>query len=83
MEASKEDWKFLGAVTENNSKPWMCSLKVNSRDVTFKIDTGADVSVIPYSLYDDGPLSKTTMSLVGPCCDSLKVMGCYHPKRRS
>ncbi|KAL1480283.1 hypothetical protein MTO96_051163 [Rhipicephalus appendiculatus] len=44
---------FLGEVSEADSlKPWFIIALVNSRPVRFKVDTGADVSVIPASQYD-------------------------------
>ena len=82
IEASlEEEWKFLGAITERKTaKPWMCLLQMNNRPVRFKIDTGADVSVIPYSLYRehyDGPLHEPKTSLIGPTQNTLNVMGCF------
>ncbi|KAK3106947.1 hypothetical protein FSP39_003645 [Pinctada imbricata] len=43
---------FLGSI-ENNSdtEPWYVNLKVNNRILSFKIDTGADVSVISEATY--------------------------------
>lgn len=76
------DWKFLGAVIGDRTmtKPWMTSLKLNQRVVNFKIDTGADVTVIPtttYKIEDDGPLRKTKILLVGPGQNKLRVRGCF------
>ena len=54
----------------------MTKLKLNRRMIKFKIDTGADVTVIPlttYDLYYDGPLHCTKMPLVGPGQNELKV----------
>ena len=43
----------MGAVhdSEGRSSPWSITLKVNGLPITFKIDTGADVSVIPESTF--------------------------------
>ena len=62
------------------NQPWMCVLQMNNRKVRFKIDTGADVSVIPHTLYsrqNDGQLHEVKTSLVGPSQELLKVKGCF------
>ena len=53
---------------------------MNRRPVNFKIDTGADVTVIPSRLYRrnrDGSLEPTGMTLVGPTRHTLEVLGCF------
>ena len=59
----------------------MCVLQMNNRKVRFKIDTGADVSVIPHTLYsrrNNGQLQKVKTSLVGPSQELLKVKGSFN-----
>ena len=77
---SDSDWKFLGVVTGTSiTKQWITKLKLNRRMIKFKIDMGADVTVIPsttYDLYYDGPLHHTKTPLVGPGQNELKVHGC-------
>ena len=54
--------------------------QLNSRKMRFKIDTGADVTVIPYLLCSqryDGMLRQVKTSLVGPSQNPLKVKGCF------
>ena len=41
------DNKFLGAISTHEGEPWVVTLLVNKSPITFKIDTGADVTVIP------------------------------------
>uniref|UniRef100_A0A1X7TPL4 Peptidase A2 domain-containing protein n=1 Tax=Amphimedon queenslandica TaxID=400682 RepID=A0A1X7TPL4_AMPQE len=76
-----EEWKFLGTVTAGSKiKPWMTSLNVNNCRIQFKIDMGADVTVIPYSLYSrchDGVLQRPTTTLVGLSRYPLNVKGCF------
>ena len=75
-----EDEKFLGAITQENSEPWIVQIQVNRHPVNFKIDTGADVTIIPSRLYRrnrDGPLEPTGMTLVGPTRHTLEVLGCF------
>ena len=42
--------KFLGE-TDDGENPWNVELKVNHTSVRFKIDTGADVTVIPENVW--------------------------------
>ena len=78
---SDSDWKFLGVITGTSAtKQWMTKLKLNRRMIQFKIDTGADVTVIPsttYNRYYDGPLHRNRMHLVGPGQNKLKVHGWF------
>ena len=52
-DSSEEETYFLGTVntptTQNN--PWVTNLNLNKTSVSFKIDSGADVTVIPYKVY--------------------------------
>ena len=67
---SGDELAFLGAVsTKERGQPWTVSLYLNDCLKEFKIDTGADVTVIPVSAYDqirDGPLLTSTRVLRGP-----------------
>ena len=43
---------FLGSIeNKSDTEPWYVNLKVNNRILSFKIDTGADVSVISEATY--------------------------------
>ena len=79
---------FVGAITESKSleiptistgtEPWMVTILLNTYPVSFQIDTGADVSVIPENLYKklQAPLLEPTKrSLIGPNQAKLKVRG--------
>ena len=52
-----EEETFLGTVNSANaigaSAPWLVEVKVNGEDVKFKVDTGADVTVIPERIYGE------------------------------
>ena len=51
------------------SKPWITDILLNDELFQFKVDTGADVTVIPeksYSETRDGPLSVPDKTLSGP-----------------
>ena len=51
---------FVGGIDRNE---WHTMLKVNERDITFKLDTGADANVLPLDVYQqvlsDVPMTRT------------------------
>ncbi|XP_044749567.1 uncharacterized protein LOC123310198 [Coccinella septempunctata] len=52
--ARKEEL-YIGSVensTSSTKSNWTVDLKINNEIVNFKVDTGADVNVIPFSLYN-------------------------------
>ncbi len=61
---------FLGSVTCEETDAWQVQLKLGGKLVTFKIDTGADISVMYKSTYDTltwkPPLEKTNKTLHSP-----------------
>ena len=71
--------EFLDTVDAVDSNtPWIAKLQLNNREVEFKVDTGADVSVLPEEHYQpgrDGALESTTRKLSGPVGNKLKVLG--------
>lgn len=70
--------EYLGEVTlEVNSDKWMIDVLLNQKVVNFKIDTGADVTVIGDKLCDELKLkiSKTVKRLFGSGNKELKVIG--------
>ena len=56
---------FIGTVfvCGIDSNEWHTTLKVNERDITFKLDTGADANVLPHDVYQqvlsDVPMAQT------------------------
>ena len=78
-EERDETEAFLGAVwdTEHHN-PWITSLLVNGKPVEFKIDTGADVTVMPKRVFDSLPgdtLKPAKKILCGPSRRTLPVKG--------
>ena len=48
----EEDDLFLGEIsTKKKANPWMTDLCVDGVEMQFKIDTGADVTIIPETMY--------------------------------
>ncbi|XP_048236436.1 uncharacterized protein LOC125371759 [Haliotis rufescens] len=89
---NEQEYAFLGSISADSessdpSRPWLVNLEVNSRLVRdFKIDTGADVTVIPYDLYVSKPFPKLQQSgkrLYGPANSSLYVVGKFRAKLKT
>ena len=63
------------------NSPWITNLKLNQTSVSFKIDSGADVSVKPYKIYQSihqpVPLLSTRKLSRGPCNRKLDVKGTF------
>ena len=83
-----EDGNILGTVTE---KPAVCgavdwhadvqvTTKTHSHSVSFRIDTGADVTVVPSRFFKkNSPLiQKTDKKLFGPGQNKINVIGSVH-----
>ena len=76
------DYAFLGAIgTERNKDIWSVDLTLNNSLVHFKIDTGADVTVIPESVYKKLKptpiLIRSSKTLFGPAHTTLPILGCF------
>ena len=78
----EEDDAFLGVVSSNKSlDPWLINLC--KQTLKFKIDTGADVTVIPASVYNEskhGPLTHSSHLLKGANQQVLQVTGSFKGK---
>ncbi|XP_061926289.1 uncharacterized protein K02A2.6-like [Entelurus aequoreus] len=79
----QEDYAFLGEVQTQTTRPWMENILLNGEAINFKIDTGADVTSIPESVFKptrDGKLEKPLKKLFGPGRNPLNVKGCFQGK---
>ena len=83
----EESELFLGEVhidhlkADNNQ--WKVDIMVNDQLVNFKIDSGADVSVLPahtYEKLENTKLQPTNKVLMGPCNYKLNCMGKFKAK---
>ncbi|KAL9984704.1 hypothetical protein ACROYT_G007030 [Oculina patagonica] len=83
---------FLGELTELSAvqggagDSWKALVSMNGQLMEFKVDSGADVTVIPPSLFHSlkptPSLSKTTRVLMGPCKQKLSCLGTFTAKLR-
>ena len=67
----------LGEIDGRNVNPWQVKATVSGVATEFKLDTGADVSVIPDTVFKKlkCQLSDTNRTLTGPSQQKLDVMG--------
>ena len=82
VEAQPEEQEFLGTLEDAQSpvtkNPREVTITLNEVPVQFKIDTGADVSAIPESVFkqlQDVSLSHSDHCLTGPSQHQLQVAG--------
>ncbi|GLV33436.1 hypothetical protein CBL_20175, partial [Carabus blaptoides fortunei] len=68
---------FLGEVRDDNEKQWRVPIQINNQTITFKIDTGADVTVLPAGqythLFQQNERNLPTRTLYGAACTKLQV----------
>lgn len=72
---------FLGEVGCSDSDPWFIDVKLQDKHVKFKIDTGADVTVIPEDIQvkcKNVKMQKSDKILHGPGHTKLKVCGMFN-----
>ena len=76
---AENDEAFLGYVSEKEDDIWNIRIKMGELGtVDFKVDTGADVTLIPESMYNKkrhGPMLPTDKMLFGPGDIKLPVLG--------
>ena len=77
VESTKDDQPFKGVVQQQKSdNRWTITLEVNGKPIKFKIDTGADITVIPHDAFKSIPgatLNPTSEILSGP---NQKILPC-------
>ena len=81
-EENEEDAFFLGEIiSDDDSNPWQTVIELNQSEVMFKIDTGADVTVIPEKIFQQlekrPELIGSRKVLYGPGHNILKLLGTF------
>lgn len=80
VKEEEEDAIFLDSIVTNGD-PWMVEIDIHDSSVTFKIDTGASVTVLPHAVFQEiykgipPVLRKSTKPLLGPGWSLLDVVG--------
>ena len=77
---------YLDTFSNSGKKPWTADIKVNETTILFKIDSGADVTVIPLAVYQRSNLQPTLKStskvLMGPCNYKMNYIGTFTTQLR-
>ena len=75
------DSAFLDTISNDNKRVWNSDLLVNGKKITFKIDTGAEVTAISKETWltlDEPELQSSDKLLYGPAKKPLKSTGHFH-----
>ena len=77
------DDAFLDAVGTNTEKCWMASVLLENKTVSFKLDTGAEVTAVSeetFKMLPKTPLKQPEKKLFGPSHQPLNVLGQFTGK---
>ena len=72
------DMAFLGVVTSEQEPSWTATLLLGNKHITFKLDTGAEVTAMSEDVYQSlgqGNLQRSSKALYGPACQTLRYLG--------
>ena len=75
---SIEETTFLDVVQTENHTVWNATIQLNQQSVTFKLDTGTEVTAIYHTVFErlsNVGMQESTRSLVGPAKQNLDVLG--------
>ena len=78
VDSGEEHEVFLGAVGNSNNKSWFTKIGLQGNDVAFKLDTGAEVTVISEEVFknlEGTKLQTPSKALYGPSHQKLDVVG--------
>lgn len=78
VEADSVEEAFLGTVTSSKDKAWTVNIRLQGKEIVFKMDTGAEVTVISekeYCTLERTKLEKPSRVLYGPARQPLEVLG--------
>ena len=73
-----DDIAYLSTLGTQDANVWTCTIQVNNQDVSFKVDTGAEVTVISKDVSKAlglDALQPPTKNLYGPDQSPLEVVG--------
>jgi len=82
---SEEVDQFLGVVSSNTDSAWLATVQLHGKGVTFKLDTGAEVTAIServYKMLKGVTLQTPSKSLFGPTHNAIQVVGQFQGKLR-
>ncbi|KAK7106504.1 hypothetical protein V1264_017754 [Littorina saxatilis] len=79
-----KDEAYLGAVSNAGTDAWHVDVQLEQSNIQFKMDTGADVTVMPAVMVPKNkyPLERPSKRLFGPGKIPLKVLGQFTSKMK-
>lgn len=69
---------FLGAIQKSDTTPWTIDLQITNNLINFKVDSGADVTCIPVSVYENlkhAPKLESSTILLNSPAGAINVIG--------
>ena len=75
------DTAFLDVLTGNQQSSWTAEISLNNQLIQFKLDTGAEVTVVSdrvFTSLQNTKIQKTTRVLMGPAQQKLEFLGQFH-----
>lgn len=72
IEESGDDFRVFLRSVRAKGESWMIDIEINERHIPFKIDTGADVTVMPHNVFKG--LETASKLSMGPECSPLDVV---------
>ena len=79
-EMAQEEYYYLDEVRTAETSPWLVSLSVMNTEISFKVDSGADVTVIPAHIYESiqqRPKLQPTRAIVQDFNGKIDVQGVF------
>ena len=77
-EVQYQETAYLDTIEVNDRNMWEVKIDIEDKNIRFKVDTGAEVTVLSDSTWKSlkysTPLKKTQISLCGPDQTTLKVI---------
>jgi hypothetical protein len=83
IDQSRTEDLFFGALTKEKGRSWMITVTLDENPIEFKIDSGADATVIPESVYRKhwkNPLNPTSQTLKTASGSGFYVLGTFEAK---
>ena len=68
---------YLDEAVTTTDKGWFSRVTMNGNPVNFKLDTGAEVTVVPEHLVGQAKLGRAKRTLLGPGSTKLRVKGVF------
>ena len=82
-ENEPEEYYYLEEIRIAETSPWLVSLSVMNTEISFKVDSGADVTVMPAYIYESmkqRPMLQPTRAIVQDFSGKIDVQGVFEAR---